>query len=424
MRAERGHGAFPLFLLAAVCSLPGLGGCNHFQPDGPIQHVVVIMQENRSFDNFFHGFPGSDWAQSGMDKDTVVPLEPVPLAEPYDLDHTHPGWWTAWDNGKMDGFAEAQTNPPLAAYSYVPSSEIQPYWTLASEYTLADRMFQSNTGPSFAAHQYMIAGQSGESDEDPFPTSSVWGCDAPAGTTVQVVGPNGTDLPGVFPCFDYQTMADLLDAVGLTWRYYAPANTPPMNSTASAYEAIRHIFYGKEWKSNNISPETQVLTDVAKGELAEVTWVIPDWLHSDHPGNDSDEGPDWVASVVNAIGASRFWNSTAIFIIWDDWGGWYDHVNPKLIDNMGPGFRVPLIVVSPFAKRGYVSHQVFETASLLTFTEKNFGLGNLGARDATANDLSDCFDFSQKPNAFVAVPTKVSVDTLLHEKPSGLPDDD
>jgi phospholipase C len=353
-----------------------------------------------------------------------VPLKPVPLAEPYDLDHTHPGWWAAWDNGKMDGFAEAQTNPPLAAYSYVPSSEIQPYWTLAAEYTLADRMFQSNTGPSFVAHQYMIAGQSGQSDEDPFPTSSVWGCDAPAETTVQLIGPNGTDLPGVFPCFDYQTMADLLDAEGMTWRYYAPANVPPMNSTASAYEAIRHIFYGKKWKSNNISPETQVLTDVARGELAQVTWVVPDWLHSDHPGNDSDEGPDWVASVVNAIGTSRFWNSTAIFIIWDDWGGWYDHVDPKSIDNMGPGFRVPLIVVSPYAKRGYVSHQVDETASLLTFTEKNFGLGNLGARDATAGDLSDCFDFSQKPAAFVAVPTKVSVDTLLHEKPSGLPDDD
>ncbi len=135
-------------------------------------------------------------------------------------------------------------------------------------------------------------------------------------------------------------------------------------------------------------------------------------------------GRDWVASVVNAIGTSRFWNSTAIFIIWDDWGGWYDHVDPKSIDNMGPGFRVPLIVVSPYAKRGYVSHQLFETASLLTFTEKNFGLGNLGARDATANDLSDCFDFSQKPAAFVPVPTKVSADTIKHEKPSGLPDDD
>ena len=381
------------------------------------------MQENRSFDNFFHGFPGADSAQSGMNKGTVVELKPVPLAETYDLDHTHPGFWKAWDNGQMDGFAQAQTNPPLAAYSYVPESEIQPYWTLASRYTLADRMFQSNTGPSFVAHQYMIAAQSGQADEDPLPQSSVWGCDAPAATTVALVGPNGTDLPGVFPCFDYQTMADLLDAKGLTWRYYAPANFPPLNSTSSAYEAIRHIFYGNEWK-NNVSPQTQVLTDVAKGDMAQVTWIIPDWLHSDHPGNNSAEGPDWVASIVNTIGASPLWNSTAIFILWDDWGGWYDHVTPPSIDNMGPGFRVPLIVVSPFAKRGYVSHQVDETASLLTFTEKNFGLPNLGARDATASDLSDCFDYSQKPAPFAAIKTKVSVDTLLHEKPSGLPDND
>jgi phospholipase C len=424
------HKALPAFLLAAVGALAGLAGCSSpisspsARSGSPIKHVVVIMQENRSFDNFFHSFPGADSAQSGMDKGTVVELKPVPLAETYDLDHSHPGFWKAWDNGQMDGFAQAQTNPPLAAYAYVPESDIKPYWTLASQYTLADRMFQSNTGPSFAAHQYMIAAQSGEADEDPLPQSSVWGCDAPAGTTVALVGPNGTDLPGVFPCFDYQTMGDLLDAKGMTWRYYAPANFPPTNSPSTAYEAIRHIFYGSEWKKNNISPETQALTDIANGDMAQVTWIIPDWLHSDHPGNNSAEGPDWVASIVNTIGASPLWNSTAIFIMWDDWGGWYDHVNPQASDSMGPGFRVPMIVVSPYAKRGYVSHQVSETASLLTFTEKNFGLPNLGARDATASDLSDCFDYSQKPAAYAAIKTRVTVDTLMHEKPSGLPDDD
>ena len=131
-----------------------------------------------------------------------------------------------------------------------------------------------------------------------------------------------------------------------------------------------------------------------------------------------------MASIVNAIGASQFWNSTAIFITWDDWGGWYDHVPPQESDLMGPGFRVPLIVVSPYAKHGYVSHQVYETASLLTYTEKVFELPNLGARDASANDLSDCFDYTQTPSPFMAIPTKVSVETLLREAPSGLPDDD
>ena len=422
--------ASPLFMLAALGALAGLAGCESAHqnsaprsPSGsPITHVVVIMQENRSFDNFFHGFPGADSAQTGMNKGTEVVLAPVPLAEAYDLDHSHPAWWKSWDNGQMDGFAVSETNPSVSPFSYVPSNQIQAYWTMAARYTLADRMFQSNTGPSFVAHQYMIAAQSGQSDEDP--SSAAWGCDAPAGSTVPLVGPNGADLPGVFPCFDYKTMADLLDAKGITWRYYAPANSPPTYSTASAYEAIRHIFYENEFAINDISPQTQVLTDIANGDMAQVTWIVPDWLHSDHPGNNSDEGPDWVASVVNAIGESPFWDSTAIFINWDDWGGWYDHVDPQSIDNMGPGFRIPLIVVSPYAKRGYVSHQVFETASLVTFMEKNFALPNLGARDATANDLSDCFDYSQHPAPYFAIHTKVTVEKLLREEPSGLPDDD
>lgn len=387
----------------------------------PIQHVVVVMQENRSFDNLFHGFPGADSADSGLNRSAVVQLSPVPLAEEIGLLHTHTAWWQDWDNGKMDGFAEPNSKVPLYAYSYVRRSDIEPYWNLATQYTLADRMFQSNSGPSFVAHQYMIAGQSGTAAENP--KSDVWGCDAPEGTTVATIGPNGIDGPGIFPCFDYKTMADLLDVKGVTWRYYAPANTSG-SSLFSAYEAIRHIFYGLDWKRNVVSPQTKVLTDIASGKLAQVTWIVPDWAHSDVPGNNSSEGPDWVASIVNAIGTSKFWNSTAILITWDDWGGWYDHVPPHEIDEMGPGFRVPLIVVSPYAKRGYVSHQVYETASLLKYTETVFALPSLGVRDASTNDLMDCFDYTQSPLPFTAIQTRVRVETLMQEAPSGSPDDD
>jgi phospholipase C len=383
----------------------------------PILHVVVIMQENRTFDNLFNGFPGADSAQSGMSKGTVVPLSPIPLAGTASLDNSHLGWWRDWDNGKMDGFALSGLSDPLYTYSYVQSSDIQPYWTLATQYTLADRMFQSNTGPSYDAHQYLIAGQSGGADEDP---DSSLGCDAPAGATVALIGPNGTDLPGVFPCFDYQTIADLLNAKGMTWRYYSVGS----EAGFSAFNFIRHIFYATDVQDHLIAPQTQVLTDIANGQLAEVTWITPDFTHSDHPGSNSNEGPDWVASIVNAIGASPFWNSTAIFINWDDYGGWYDHVVPPVIDNMGPGFRTPLIVVSPYAKRGYVSHQVYETASLLTFTEKNFDLPNLGTRDATANDLLDCFDYTQTVTPLAAIKTKVTAEMLMREKPSGPPDND
>jgi len=385
-----------------------------------IQHVVIIFQENRSTDYLFHGFPGADTANSGVDQNgSVIPLQPLAMDYPSDLNHSHGSWWTEWDNGKMDGFSLAE--PPSLAYTYAPQSQVQPYWTLAQQYTFGDRMFQSNTGPSYVAHQYLIAGQSGQASENPSTLS--WGCDAPAGTTVPIIGPNGTDLPGPFPCFDYMTLADLLDAQKISWRYYAPGPGQDEFYILSAYQAIRHIRYGSDWQNDVISPETSVLTDIQNGQLATVTWVIPSFNNSDHP-TAPNNGPDWVASVVNAVGNSAYWNSTAIFITWDDWGGFYDHVPPPQVDNMGLGFSVPLIVVSPFAKRGYVSHQVHESGSILHFIEEIFGLPSLQTRDAMSDDLMDCFDFTVSPHPYLAVPTNHSVAFFLNQKPSGPPDTD
>ncbi|GGA69586.1 hypothetical protein GCM10011507_21390 [Edaphobacter acidisoli] len=379
----------------------------------PITHVVIIMQENRSFDNLFNGYPGADTAQTGLLNGKTVQLQPRALGDSLDLDHSHHAWWRDWDNGLLDGFNSK-------AYSYVPESDVDAYWRLAAQYTIGDRMFQSNTGPSFVAHQYMIAGQSGNADENP--SGSTWGCDAASDSRVALIGPNGTDLPGVYPCFDYPTMADLLDAHHISWRYYAPGSTDGF-FIISAFQAIRHIRYGKDWVGKVISPETEALKDIQKGELAQVTWIVPSWAHSDHPGS-GDEGPDWVLSIVNAIGQSKFWNSTAIFISWDDWGGWYDHVSPPMIDQMGLGFRVPVIVVSPYALHGYVSHQTHEASGFLTYIEHNFGLPNLGARDAVAKGFTDCFDYTQPPQPYTAVPTHHTAEYLIREKPSGPPDDD
>jgi phospholipase C len=420
--------AAPVLLAAVVLAAVALEGCGSSiipaaEPlTGQVQHVIVIMQENRSFDNLFHGFPGADSAESGISKGVSVPLGIVSLADPNDLQHSHPDWWHDWDHGNMDGFARSDAAIPDLAYSYVPQQQIQPYWTMASQYTLGDRMFQSNTGPSFVAHQYMIAGQSGHSAEDPS-SNSMWGCDSPAGTTVAMIGPEGTDLPGAYPCFDYKTMADLLDAHGISWRYYAPGRGNNY-FVLSAFQAIRHIRYSSDWERSVISPQTQVLRDIKDGALAQVSWVVPDLAHSDHPGSKSTEGPDWVASIVNAVGKSPFWNSTVIFISWDDWGGWYDHVAPPAVDKEGLGFRVPVIVVSPWAKHGYVSHQTYEASGFLTFMEKAFQLPSLGTRDAIANDFSDCFDFSQTPKPFVSIKTHVTVQQLLREKYSGPPDND
>jgi phospholipase C len=207
----------------------------------------------------------------------------------------------------------------------------------------------------------------------------------------------------------------------LTWRYYAPA-VQDAGAAWSAYDAIRHIRYGSTWNSV-VSPETNILTDAPKGDVATVTWVVPTFLNSDHPNSLSSSGPQWVASVVNAIGASPAWNSTAIFVTWDDWGGWYDHVVPPQLDNMGLGFRVPLLVISPYARHGYVSHVQHEFGSLLHFTEKAFGLQALAASDTRADDLSDCFDFTQTPQPFVQLLTTRRPSSFLHVPESKAPDD-
>jgi phospholipase C len=394
-------------------------------PNLKIQHVIIIMQENRSFDNLFHGFPGADTADSGtMSNGQVVQLTPIGLDAGFDLRHRHYTWWTSLDGGKMDGFDidRNPSNPATYAYQYVRQTDIQPYWQLASNYTLADRMFQSNGSGSYPAHLYMVAGQSarviGNPDQLP------WGCDAPSGTRASLVAPKGGETLGVFPCFTFTTLADLMDERKMTWRFYAPdlGASGGLWNTFDSFVAIR---YGADWTNNVISPETRVVSDIAAGQLAEVTWVVPSGVNSDHPGSYSRTGPQWIASIVNAVGGSKFWNSTAIFITWDDWGGWYDHVAPPQLDEMGLGFRVPLIVVSPYARHGYVSHVQHEFGSILHFTEHNFGLPSLGQSDARADKMADCFDFTQTPSPLARIAHKVVAPPLTRGSlgPSA-PDDD
>jgi phospholipase C len=165
---------------------------------------------------------------------------------------------------------------------------------------------------------------------------------------------------------------------------------------------VRH---GPEWKTNISRPNTNILSDAADGQLPTVSWVIPKFVESDHEGAGNTLGEEWVSTVVNAIGQSQYWNSTAIFVVWDDWGGFYDHVAPQYVDYDGLGFRVPLLVVSPYAKTNYVSHQQYEYGSILQFVEDTFGLGRLAASDTRANSLiPDCFNFQQAARKFRPLP--------------------
>jgi phospholipase C len=385
---------------------------------GKIAHVVYIVQENRSFDDMFHGYPGADTVDSGaISTGEKIKLRPVPLSDQYVIDHSADAMFAACNAPKgelpgthcrMNGFDnEENFGGPFQypEYVYVPRRDSQPYFDMAHEGVLADRMFQSQLDESFVAHQYIIAAQAAWSVDLPY---SKWGCGGGRYNKVATItidrNPNGTPQP---PCFEYQTLGDELDAAHLSWRFYASSYGSASSGSGgvwSSYQAVAHIYRGPDWKKNVISPNWRFLTDVRAGKLANFTWITPVCDDSDHVNCPGGYGPSWVAALVNAIGQSKFWNSTAIFIQWDDWGGLYDHVAPAYLDRDSLGFRVPLIVMSPYAKHGFVSHVPYETASVLRFAEDLYGLGQLAPADRrAASPAADCFDFNASPRKFVKI---------------------
>jgi phospholipase C len=433
---------------AILSTVFGCGGSGTTQPPPPpppqakMEHIVVIFQENRTPDNLFHGLPNADIATTGANSaGQMIPLTPITLANDYDLSHAHSAFVAMYDNGKMDGADKIPIGckagatgcpPPNPQFRYVNPSEVQPYFQMAEQYAFADRMFQTNQGPSFPAHQFIISGTSAPTATSnlfasenvvlpPNPgTNTAAGCAGPTGETVALIDPMGSEATRQFPCFEHPTLVDLLDSIGISWRYYAPS----AGSIWTGPNAIQHLRFGVDWQKV-IIPQTTVLTDIANGQLAQVTWVIPDGRASDHALSNDGSGPSWVASIVNAIGNSSFWSTTAIFITWDDWGGWYDHVAPSIQNSYEYGFRVPMIVVSPYAKRAYVSHVTHDFGSILKFTEKNFNLPSLGYADSPADDLSDCFDFSQTPTTFHPFAAKFTATYFLADKRAPVdPDDD
>ncbi len=399
-----------------------------------IKHVVFLIQENRSFDNIFGGldnngkpFPNADTASNPN------PGEPTPhdhngnpvtmqqglLEECYDPDHNHPQSVGEVNGGQMNGFdldpvatlacAHGATPPPDYVYRYVAYSEVAPYWQMGVQYAISDRMFEPFSSASFGAHLFTVAGQSDRAIDNP--SKSPWGCDAPIGTVVPIYNESqGGETNGLFPCFSMPTLADALDARGLRWRWYATNNTD-FGYLWSTYDAINQIRNGPDWSAYVVNPPAQIVTDVGAGTLAAMTWVTPTEATSDHPISTSNLGPAWIASVVDAIGGSQFWNSTAIFVMWDDWGGWYDHVPPPVVGPVGLGIRVPFILISPYAKPGYVSHVAHSSGSVLHFAEEALNLPSLGTEDARADDLADMFNFSQTPLKFThfAVSNRVRV---------------
>ena len=438
-----------LFLMLNACGGGASDSQNTTSPSAnKIQHVVVIFQENRSTDNLFHDpvliSRGADIASSGTNsKGQTVPLASIPMVVQFGLDHSHSSFVAMCDMGAngcaMDGADKIPVlnctgvcpPPPNPQFAYVRASDIGPYFQMAETYTFADRMFQTNQGPSFPAHQFIISGTSIPSPGSPLfaaenpsgvpNATNETGCTAPSGETVAMIDPSGNESTLQYPCFDHPVLTDLLDAKSITWRYY----TPSAGSIWTGPNAIQHLRMGSAWTQNVVLQQTQVLNDIANNNLASVTWVIPSGQASDHSNDTDGSGPSWVSSIVNAIGNSPYWSNTAIFITWDDWGGWYDHVAPTIKNSYEYGFRVPLVVVSPYAKAAYVSHVKHDFGSILKYIETTFGLPSLGYADADADDLSDCFDYQQVPLTFETVIAPMDAQHFLSDKtPPDDPDDD
>lgn len=409
---------------AAATAVPG--SATQQVSGSPIAHVIVVTMENRTPDNLFgSSFLTSNGPYPGADVKTQGGIA-TSLASPLDPGHSYPQLVAEWNNGAMNGFVsdpvyQIGISAPLPAnltagfaLGYVPSTENILYHQLAYQYAFADRMFSSRLVASFPGHQFLVAGQSGAADNPP---TTIWGCDSPAGTLAPTFGPPETAGPGATPCYDYQTLGDLLDSKGISWAYYSgPPGT--IDGNIDAYGAIKHIRYGADFAKVS-TPLTNINNDIQNCNLPSVTYINAPTFASDHSATLSAGGPGFVGDLYlqliqtkyAASAACQYTNNTAMIVTWDDSGGWADHVAPpKDANGVSYGMRVPLLVLSPYARSGYtaavptgylpfVSHVQHDYGSILHFIEKNYGLpqGGLGARDAMADDLSDMFNYTQTP---------------------------
>src|ERR1700733_7713561 len=436
----------------------------------PLEHFIYIIQENHSFDNYFGTFPGANGIPTGtlLPDYPGGPLVNAPFLAtkptiPADLIHTWQAAALAYDNGAMDGFLWAEwiraleyygkdiivpkpnpklvkivkkrsqtagfelrqsgevvspngmiddedvdapdvgaendalmaadstpTKPPnpkdRPAYvryclSYNDQTIIPNYWEYALKFTLCDAFFSSLRGPSRPNHLYIVAAQSGG--------------------LVENLGANQTCI------YNFPTMVDLLGQASITWKYYAGEDQhaerylnplPGFEKISKSREPLSHLVLSKEFYH-----------DIKAGTLPQVCWIVPKTGFGEHPPEDIQKGMEYVTGLVNAVMQSSYWQNSVIIIVWDDYGGFYDHVVPPNVDEYGYGFRVPALVISPYSLSGVVVHTTYDLTSPLKLIETKFGLPSLTARDGASNTMLECFDFSQTP----LPPVIINKDTKL-----------
>ena len=386
-----------------------------------IEHIVFLVKENRTYDHLFGRFPRGDGATEGRTCDgRTIALRRAEDDSP-GASHGFLAAIEAINGGRMNCFDVIPDGQDERAYVQYERSQIPNYWRYAEEFTLGDRFFSSVYGPTFVEHFWLVASQTdryvdnqrpleGQGGDDGVlggycddPTERIWSfprldaSDRDAIYDLEELADIGTLERRFFierwPCHDVRTLPDLLEQGGISWRYYT-SDSPYFQ----IFPAIPHIHHGP--MAEKIVDSGEFLTDLAAGEMPEVSWLLPPTPESDHPGYGAlCDGENWSVRMVNAIMRSPEWRNTAIFLTWDDFGGFYDHVPPPHVDIYGYGPRVPLIVISPYARRGFVFSEVADFSSMLRFAERIHRLPWLTARDRDADDLLGAFDFSQPPRA-------------------------
>jgi len=422
-----------------------------------ICHVVVIMEENRSFDSFFGTYPGVD----GIPMRAGVPTVCVPngvggCVKPF-LDrngaddsggaHGPLAGRRDVDGGRMDGFIRVTDRKLIRAcrrdrhgracvhlrhpnvMSYHDGSQIPNYWAYARNFVLQDHMFEPNWGWSLPAHLWIVSGWSAEC-RNPYRAST---CTTNLGHGP--IAPLRRYPHG--PAYAWTDLTYLLHRHRVTWASYVQKGAAPdcLTGPLECYTRLRGKGTPGFWNplpdftdvrhdgqtAAAQEPLSAFYTAAARGDLPNVSWVTPDWADSNHPGAPIGKGQAWVTRLVNAVMRGPDWKSSAIFVAWDDWGGFYDHVKPPVVDRQGYGLRVPGLVISPYARRGYVDHQILSFDAYLKFIEDDF----LGGRridprtdgrpdprpDVRENarvlgDLVRDFDFRQKPRRPLLLPPR------------------
>jgi phospholipase C len=401
---------------AAASPSPGAGdptpGAEDAAEDIPIKHIVFIIKENRTFDNYFARYPGAEGTDTGRTSTgETIELEVATDVMTPDLGHAYLDGVTAINGGKMDGFDLVTNGETLNGYTSFTREGIPNYWAYADNFVLSDHTFSSMYGPTFPEHLYTVGAQSARVAGNKDQATNPGGYCGDPGETVIRFRPSMTkkeeqevmaavrrvDVDGITQywehvraCFDFEVLPDHLDRKGISWHYYADEG-----SWMNALLAINHIYNSEHW-GTDVTPEEQFPEDIVNENLDRVTWVVPGPGVNEHPGGPSVcVGENWTVDVVNKLMRSKYWKSMAIFITWDDFGGFYDHVEPPQYDILGLGPRVPMLIISPYAKEGFVDPTVYEFSSVLRFIETVYDIPPMTERDAQASNMLNAFDFEQ-----------------------------